>query len=321
MDPNKAGVSPNFWEKGRLANYTLIFYPVNYEINQRLEVYVDRRIGIPEDFGKKNNSCLGVRGTDRFLLKCTVDRDEWKITLTDLFQTREVKPDAVEIVFQDLRNPTVNEVLSSWRLKTFTWDNYGIDELDAGLGINFFCQFPCATCSLERNDLCFSCYGTSTSKWVYFWEQKCLDNCPAGLYEVWKNITVDAPNIFTCDYCQSPCMTCGDNKTDCLTCIDGYLWYDWDHTCYEQIDWNFPFISSAVIVIVFVWMIDCCFRDTNILHSVVFFLGFVEDACMIMLVYIFANGGVPGDRSLAFVSIIFHLLLNFGFIFIHNKGI
>lgn len=116
-------------------------------------------------------------------------------------------------------------------------------------------------------------------------------------------------------------MTCGDNKTDCLTCIDGYLWYDWDHTCYEEIDWNFPFVSSAVLIIIFVWMVDCCFRDTNILHAVVFFLSFVEDACMVMLVYIFAMGDVPGDRSLALASIIFHLLLNFGFIFIHAKGI
>lgn len=165
MDPNKAGVTPNYWEKGRLANYTMTFYPENYEKNQSLEVYLDRRIGIPEDFNANNDSCVGVRGTvDGLLnLKCKVNRAEHKITLTDLWETREVKPDAVTIIFKHLMNPAVNEVLNSWKLKTFTYDGWGIDDLNGGLVINFFCEFPCSTCSLDQKDMCFSCYGYSAS--------------------------------------------------------------------------------------------------------------------------------------------------------------
>jgi hypothetical protein len=54
MDPNKAGVSPNLWDEGQISNYTLIFTPVGYEMNMTLDVYIDRRIGIPGDFGSTN---------------------------------------------------------------------------------------------------------------------------------------------------------------------------------------------------------------------------------------------------------------------------
>lgn len=78
-------------------------------------------------------------------INCTVDPYiNNKITLLNLFETKEVKPDQVEIIFQGLKNPTVNEVLDSWKLETFTNDSYAIDKLEAGMKINFFCQFPCA---------------------------------------------------------------------------------------------------------------------------------------------------------------------------------
>lgn len=57
MDPNKAGVSPNLWDENQAANYTLTFFPVGYEMGMYADVYVNRRIGIPSDFGKNNKSC------------------------------------------------------------------------------------------------------------------------------------------------------------------------------------------------------------------------------------------------------------------------
>jgi hypothetical protein len=68
MDPVKAGVSPNYWEKGRANNYTMTFHPIGFEVNMKLVVLVDRNIGIPDDFGRNNNSCLGIRGTDKYRL-------------------------------------------------------------------------------------------------------------------------------------------------------------------------------------------------------------------------------------------------------------
>ena len=133
MNASAAGVSPNYWEKGREATYTMIFSPKHYEINMKVEVWLDKRIGIPADFDKKNNSCLGIRGVDRLLIECIVDRYDHKITLKNLFESRDVQPDEVEIIFQTLSNPMENTLLDSWRLKTYTWDGYAIDELDAGL--------------------------------------------------------------------------------------------------------------------------------------------------------------------------------------------
>jgi hypothetical protein len=154
------------------------------------------------------------------------------IKLTDLWETREVIPEEVQIIFQDLKNPTVNEVMSSWKLKTYTWDGWGIDNLNAGMSINFFCEFPCSTCSLTQNDLCYSCYTNSASKWIHFFENKCLDNCPNGYFNAFTNLTETGPDTWTCSECAPPCMTCGQNMTDCLTCLPGSLLYDVDHTCY-----------------------------------------------------------------------------------------
>lgn len=139
MDPNKASVLPNLWDKGQRANYTLIFFPVGYETNMQLQVVIDSRITIPPDFGQRNDSCLGMKGTDKLLLQCSVEPLTNTITLKDLFKTKEVKPDQVDIIFQGLANPMVNIILDSWKLYTFTYDGYAIDKLEAGLKINFFC--------------------------------------------------------------------------------------------------------------------------------------------------------------------------------------
>jgi hypothetical protein len=141
------------------------------------------------------------------------------------------------------------------------------------------------------------------------------------MYETYANITVEGDDIFTCDYCESPCKTCEFNATDCLSCVDKYLYYDVDHTCYEEIIWYFPFIGTAVVMILFTWMADCCARETDILHSLVYFLGYLENATMGYLAYKWVIGEVPGDRSLAQASFAFHLLLNWVFVFIHCRGI
>ena len=90
MNESLAGAAPNLWDKLETANYTLTFSPFGYEINMKLEVHVDSRIGFPPDFGK-NGSCLGVRGTDRFKLKCELDRKKSVIKFTDLFESKEDK--------------------------------------------------------------------------------------------------------------------------------------------------------------------------------------------------------------------------------------
>jgi hypothetical protein len=68
-------------------------------------------------------------------------------------------------------------------------------------------------------------------------------------------------------------------------------------------------------------MADCCYKETNTLCSVIYFLSFVEDLAIAYYIYMFILNEVPGDRSLALSSFAFHFLLNFAFIFIHLKGI
>jgi len=117
-----------------------------------------------------------------------------------------------------------------------------------------------------------------------------MDRCPAGMYETYTNVTVEGPKIFTCGDCQDPCKTCGDNKTDCLSCDDGYLWYDIEHTCYKEFTWYFPFVTMCILLIVFVWIADCFSRETNIFHSVLYFLSLLEDVTILYYIYMLILG-------------------------------
>lgn len=64
-----------------------------------IEIYINKKIIVPDEFSKNPESCLGLKGTDRLTLACEYDRKEHKIKLTNLFESREVKPEKVEIVF------------------------------------------------------------------------------------------------------------------------------------------------------------------------------------------------------------------------------
>ena len=44
ISAENATVLPNLWDKGAIANYTLTFEPVGYEINGYLEVFVNEKI-------------------------------------------------------------------------------------------------------------------------------------------------------------------------------------------------------------------------------------------------------------------------------------
>jgi hypothetical protein len=75
------------------------------------------------------------------------------------------------------------------------------------------------------------------------------------------------------------------NKTDCTTCVEGYLLYDVDHTCYESIEWYFPFLCLTAFFVIFSWVSDCCYRETNIMHSLIYFLSYLEVGLIFALSY------------------------------------
>lgn len=106
-----------------------------------------------------------------------------------------------------------------------------------------------------------------------------------------------------------------------MSCVQGYLLYDVDHTCYEQINWYFPFLILTIAALVVCWVADCLERSTNILHSMLWWLSFCEDILMVILVGMYANGQVKGDRSLSMAAFMVHILLNLCFVVIHQKAI
>lgn len=51
------------------------------------------------------------------------------------------------MTFDRLKNPTKNVVTTSFYIETYTSDNYKLDELKQNMTVNFFCMYPCASCS------------------------------------------------------------------------------------------------------------------------------------------------------------------------------
>ena len=106
----------------------------------QIVVYVNTYVGIPLDW---NSTCKGLVGVDKYELKCEADRFNHTITIIDAFGVRDVMPDTVSVVLENITNPEYNIVTESFKVKTVTFDQYDIDYLDRGLELNFYCTFPC----------------------------------------------------------------------------------------------------------------------------------------------------------------------------------
>ena len=308
-----AGVTPSYWEKKQEANYTIAFKPANFEQRMKILITVPKTITILEKI-----ICHGVRGTDSTEVNCEVDQDENTIRLLDAVDQRDIAPPRIEVLIESLYNPTENIVTESFGIETFTHDNYGIDSLKEGLTVNFYCVYPCKTCNLTEPTQCYSCY-TATTEFIYLHEDRCIENCPEGMYAVMDpdpRVEDEAP---VCRPCEWPCTTCSYDPNICDTCAQGYELYEVNRTCYEEISYPWPFISAGVLIFIFVLIVDCCRRSTNFLHSILYFYSFLEDACWAFMLYLYATGEVEGDRTLSMASLGSFVLLNLVFIVVHAK--
>ena len=81
-------------------------------------------VTIPQNW---NKTCKGLVGVDKYNLTCEVDWYNYTITVMDAFVLRDVMPDTVSLVIENLTNPEYNVVTESFRVKTRTWDWYDID--------------------------------------------------------------------------------------------------------------------------------------------------------------------------------------------------
>lgn len=306
-------MTPSYWEKKQEANYTVAFKPANFEQRMKIKITVPKTITVPEKV-----KCHGVLGIDDTLVNCEVDKDENTITLTNATENRDMIPPRIEFVIESLFNPKENIVTESFGIETYTWDNFGIDEIKDSLTVNFFCVYPCKTCNREEPTQCLSCY-TATTEFIYLHEDRCIDGCPEGMYAVMDpdpRVEDEAPE---CKACEWPCTTCSYHPNICDTCALGYELYEVNRTCYEEISYPWPFISAAVLIFILVLIVDCCKRSTNLLHSVLYFYSFLECACWGYMLWLYTTGEVEGNRTLTAASLASHVVLNLLFVVVHCK--
>lgn len=150
---------------------------------------------------------------------------------------------------------------------------------------------------------------------MYFYQDRCLAECPAGDYEA----EATAKEVATCLPCKAPCTTCGTSATQCLSCIDKFILFEDEYTCYVEINWYFPYVSLAVFFFLFVILVDCCAESTNVMHSYLPFACLLEVGVWGALIWLYLNDEVEGERILSFVSFTSHLALNILFTFIHFR--
>jgi len=104
-----------------------------------------------------------------------------------------------------------------------------------------------------------------------------------------------------------------------LTCKPGYIYWAEDNTCYQEINWAFPFLILAALSFLTVLITDCIKKQTDFLHSTLFFLSFCEVGTWIALILLYVAREVKGDRSKSLVAFMFQLILNLVFMPVHCR--
>lgn len=70
LEPDKAGIQPDYWDNNVLANYTLGFEFSNFEQNLQIWITVPPEIEIPSEEENGPLNCRGIKGTDKAELTC-----------------------------------------------------------------------------------------------------------------------------------------------------------------------------------------------------------------------------------------------------------
>ena len=56
---------------------------------------------------------------------------------------------------------------SSFDVRTLTYDGYPMDFISTNITVNFFCEYPCASCDNDNPSRCLSCYQTSVERYFF----------------------------------------------------------------------------------------------------------------------------------------------------------
>ena len=184
-----------------------------------------------------------------------------------------------------------------------------MDELYSNLTVNFYCEYPCATCPQGSPSICESCYATSVDRFLY--EEQCLSDCPEGMVE-----TED----LTCIDCESPCKTCDGSPNSCVTCIDGYYIVNGDE-CREEVIWYFPFVGSALVFFILISFSECCTKGaSNFKESLIAFWSLPEIGAWGTLIW-FMYDRIGEDTALlaACLAALLHICINLIHACIHPR--
>jgi hypothetical protein len=74
------------------------------------------------------------------------------------------------------------------------------------------CEEPCYTCTDATT--CLSCDTQTNNQFVYYFNNKCYEECP--------DVSVPSPSKVCVD-CEAPCVTCTELPEKCLTCAGDLL--------------------------------------------------------------------------------------------------
>lgn len=98
-------------------------------------------------FGSNQIKCYGLAGTDTEEVTCKTNTKKKQITITDAVTFQRGNPGKIRILLDSLKNPKENIVTDSFLIETFTSDGWVLDEIRSNVTVNFFCEYPCASCN------------------------------------------------------------------------------------------------------------------------------------------------------------------------------
>lgn len=213
------------------------------------------------------------------------------------------------ILIDKLRNPVENIETNSFKIETYTYDDYKMDTLFSNMTVNFFCVYPCASCPQDDPTVCTSCYQTASER--YFFNDTCSAECPETFVE-----TED----LSCTTCESPCVTCDGTPSYCESCIEGYYLIE-DGKCREEVTWYFPFLGTAMVFFILITISEIATkRASNFKESLIAFWSLPEVGswiCLILLLW--ERQGESIASSLATLAAMFYVLINLVHMVFHPR--
>lgn len=168
--------------------------------------------------------------------------------------------------------------------------------------VNFFCEYPCASCDDVQKDKCHSCY--STAKEFLWHDYACFQECPLGFTNTTTN---------NCTACTEPCATCSDTPETCTSCISGFTLY-WDRpACRELVYWPFPFLCLGFVFFTIISISECTTKgESRFKEALIALVSLPEVAAWAcFLVFLYSRTNLVGSFYLGSLAAVMYITINF----------